>query len=173
MSNSLRLWTAARQASLSITNSQNLLKLMSTESVMPSNHFMLCCPLHLPLSILPSIRVFSNESVFASGGQSTGVSAWRPNVYLDLCSLNLTTTYLAYKSNAESSTVFLILKEKGFFGTSLEVQSLKLWAPSVWGPGLISGRGTRPHVLQLKHPTWHSENQRSCVAQLKDPVCFS
>ena len=56
-------WTAARQASLSITNSQSLLKLMSIESVMPSNHLILCCPLLLQLSIFPSIRVFSNESV--------------------------------------------------------------------------------------------------------------
>ena len=51
-------WTAARQASLSITNSRRLLKLMSTESVMPSNHFILCRPLLLPPSIPPSIRVF-------------------------------------------------------------------------------------------------------------------
>ena len=54
-------WTAAHQASLSITNSPSLLKLMSIESVMPSNHLILCCPLLLP-SIFPSIRVFSNES---------------------------------------------------------------------------------------------------------------
>ena len=56
-------WTAAHQASLSITNSQSLLKLMSTESVMPSNHQILCRPLLLPPSIFPSIMVFSNESV--------------------------------------------------------------------------------------------------------------
>ena len=56
-------WTAARQASLSITNSRSLLKLMSTESVMPSNHLILCCPLLLLPPIFPSIRVFSNESV--------------------------------------------------------------------------------------------------------------
>ena len=56
-------WTAARQASLSITNSRSLLKLMSIESVMPSNHLSLCCPLLLLLSVFPSIRVFSNESV--------------------------------------------------------------------------------------------------------------
>ena len=55
-------WTAARQASLSITNSQSLLKLMSIASMMPSNHLILCCPLLLP-SIFPSIRVFSSESV--------------------------------------------------------------------------------------------------------------
>ena len=55
-------WTAACQASLSITNSQSLLKLMSIESLMPSNHLILCCPLLLLPSIFPSIRVFSNES---------------------------------------------------------------------------------------------------------------
>ena len=56
-------WTAASQASLSITNSQNPLKLMSYELVMPSNHLILCCPLLLPPSIFPSIRLFSSESV--------------------------------------------------------------------------------------------------------------
>ena len=56
-------WTAARQASLSITNSWSSLKLMSIESVMPSSHLILCHPLLLPPSIFPSIRVFSNESV--------------------------------------------------------------------------------------------------------------
>ena len=55
--------TAARQASMFITNSWSLLKLMSTELVMPSNHFILCRPLLLPPSMFPSIRVFLNESV--------------------------------------------------------------------------------------------------------------
>ena len=55
-------WTAARQASLSITNSWSVLRLMSIEWVMPSNHLILCHPLLLPPSIFPSIRVFSNES---------------------------------------------------------------------------------------------------------------
>ena len=56
-------WTAARQASLSMASSQSLLKLMSIELVMPSNHLIFCRPLLLPPSIFPSIRVFSNESV--------------------------------------------------------------------------------------------------------------
>ena len=56
-------WTAARQASLSITNSQSLLKFISIESVMPSNHLILCCPLLLLPSVFPIIRVFSCESV--------------------------------------------------------------------------------------------------------------
>ena len=67
-------WTAAHQASLSITNSQNLLKLMSIELVMPSNHLILCCPLLLLLSML-SIRVFSKESVLCIRCKSIGVSA--------------------------------------------------------------------------------------------------
>ena len=54
-------WTAAHQASLSFTNSQSLLKLMSMESVMPSNHLILCRPLLLLPSVFPTIRVFSNE----------------------------------------------------------------------------------------------------------------
>ena len=61
VSDSTAPWTTACQASLSTTNSQNLLKLMSIESVMPSNHFILCCSLLLPPSNFPSIRVFSNE----------------------------------------------------------------------------------------------------------------
>ena len=56
-------WTAARQASLSITNSWSLLKLMSIESVMPSSHLILCRPLLLLPSVFPSIRVFPSESV--------------------------------------------------------------------------------------------------------------
>ena len=56
-------WTTAHQASLSITNSRSLLKLVSIESVMPSNDHILCCPLHLLPSVFPSIRVFSDELV--------------------------------------------------------------------------------------------------------------
>ena len=63
MSDSVTPWTAARQACLSITNSQSLLKLMSIELVIPTNHVTLCCLLHLLPSIFPSNRVFSNEPV--------------------------------------------------------------------------------------------------------------
>ena len=68
-------WTAAHQACLSITNSWSSFKLMSFERVMPANHLILCRPLLLLPSIFPSIRVFANESAFASGGQSIGASA--------------------------------------------------------------------------------------------------
>ena len=67
-------WTAARQATMSITISQNLFRLRSIESVVPSNYLILCCPLLLLLSI-SSIRVFPLSQLLASGGQSTGTSA--------------------------------------------------------------------------------------------------
>ena len=67
-------WTAVHQASMSITNSQSLLKFMSIESVMPSNHLILCCPLLLPSSIFHGIRVFSDESVLHIRWPSNGVS---------------------------------------------------------------------------------------------------
>ena len=67
-------WTAAPQASLSITNSPSLLKLISIEAVMPSNHLILCHPFLLLPSIFPSIGSFPVSQFFASGGQSIGVS---------------------------------------------------------------------------------------------------
>ena len=68
-------WTAAHQASLSITNAQSLLKLMSTESVMPSNHLILCHPLLLLPSIFPASGSFPVSQFFASGDRSIRVSA--------------------------------------------------------------------------------------------------
>ena len=86
-------WTATRQASLSITNSWSLLKLMSIELVMPSNHLILCRSLLLLLSILLSIRVFSNESVFRIRWPkywSYSFSSSPSNEYSGLISLGLT-----------------------------------------------------------------------------------
>src|SRR5574337_1007846 len=75
LSNSATPWTAARQASLSITNSQSLFKLMFIESVMPSNHLILCRPLLLPPQSFPASGSFQMSQFFTSGGQSIGVSA--------------------------------------------------------------------------------------------------
>ena len=85
-------WSAAGQASLSITNSWRLLKLTSIEPVMPSNHLILCCPLHLLPSIFPSIRVFSNESVLCirwSNYWSFSFSISSSNEYSGLISFSL------------------------------------------------------------------------------------
>ena len=68
-------WTSAHQTSLSITNCRSSPKFMSIESVMPSNHLIICHPLLLLPSIFPSIRVFSMSQLFTSSGQSIGVSA--------------------------------------------------------------------------------------------------
>ena len=92
-------WTTACQASLSITNSWSLLKLMSIESVIPSKHLILCCPLLLLPSVFPSIRVFSNESVLpirwpkywsfsfniSPSNEHPGLISFRMG-WLDLCS---------------------------------------------------------------------------------------
>ena len=85
-------WTAAHQASLSNTKFRSLLKLMSIESVIPSNHLMLCCPLLLLPSILPSIRVFSNESALCIGRpkyQSFSFSISPSNEYSRLISFRI------------------------------------------------------------------------------------
>ena len=89
-------WTAARQASLSITNSWSSLKLMSIESVMPSNHLILCHPLLLLPSIFPSIRVFQMSQFFASGGHSIGVSASAS--VLPMMSVSLNKVLLEHKN---------------------------------------------------------------------------
>ena len=77
-------WTAAYQASLSFTICWSLLKLMSIEPVMPSNRFIICCPLLLPPSIFPASGSFPMSGLFASGGQSIGTS-----VSVSILSMNI------------------------------------------------------------------------------------
>ena len=115
-------WTAAHQASLSITNSQNLLKLMSIESVMPSNHLILCHPLFLPPSIFPSNRVFSNESVlriswpkywsfnFSPSNEYSGLISFRMD-WLDLLPVQGTLKSLLQHHSSKAS----ILQCSAFF----------------------------------------------------------
>ena len=117
-------WTAACQASLSITNSKSLLKLMSIELGMPSNHLVLCCPLLLPPSIFLSINVFSNESVLPIRGpkywsfsfsispsnEYSGLIAFRMD-WLDLLAVQGTLkSFLQHHSSKAS-----ILRSSGFF----------------------------------------------------------
>ena len=102
-------WTAACQASLSITNSWSLLKLMFSKSVMPSNNLILCCPLLLPPSIFPSIRVFSSESVLRIRWPqywSFSFSISPPNEYLGLISFRMDwLDLLAVQGTQESSPI--------------------------------------------------------------------
>ena len=116
-------WTAACQASLSITNSWSLLKLMAIKSVMPSN---LCRPLILPPSIFPRIRVFSMSQFFTSGGQSIGASAFitvLPMNIQDWFPLGL--TGLISLLSKGLSTVFsnTIVQKHYFFGAQLSLRS--------------------------------------------------
>ena len=117
-------WTAARQASLSITNPQNLPKLMSIESVMPSSHLILCRPLLLLPPIPPSIRVFSNESalhikwpkylsfsfsISPSNGHTGLISFWMD--WLDLLAVQGTLKSLLQHHSSKAS----ILRHSTFF----------------------------------------------------------
>ena len=118
MSDSATPWTAQHQASLSIINSWNLLKLMFIELVMPSNHLILCCPLLLPPSIFPSIRVFSNESVLCiwwpeywNFSSSISPSSEHPGLifrmdWLDLLAVQGTLNSLLQQSSSKASILW-------------------------------------------------------------------
>ena len=117
-------WIAARQASLSITNSWNVLRLTSIESVMPSNHLILCCPLLLLPSIFPSIRVFSNQSALhirwpeywsfsfniSPSNEHPGLISFRMD-WLDLLSVQGTLKSLLQHHSSKAS----ILRRSAFF----------------------------------------------------------
>ena len=117
-------WTAACQVSLPITNSRSLLKLMSTESVMPSNHIILCHPFLLSPSILPSIRVFSNESALcirwpkywsfsfniSPSNEHSGLMSFRMD-WLDLLAVQGTRKSLLQRHSSKAS----ILLRSAFF----------------------------------------------------------
>ena len=124
-------WTTARQASLSITNSQSLPNLMSIESVMPSNHLILCCPLLLLPSIFPSIRVFSNESALHIRCPKYGS-----------CSFNIS------PSNEHSGLIFFRMKWLDL----LEVQGTLrcLLQHHSWKASIL--RHSAFFIVQLLHP---------------------
>ena len=119
------LWIAACQASMSITNSQSLLKLMSIESVMPSNHLILCCPLLHPPSIFPSIRVFSNESAFRIRWPkywSFSFNISPSNEYSEVTPLGLTSWILQSKGLSRVFPNTTVQKHQ-FFGARLSLWS--------------------------------------------------
>ena len=126
-------WTAACQASLSITNSQNLLKVISIAWVMPSNHLILCGPLLLLPSIFPSIRVFSNESVLHIRWpkyQNFSFSISPSNEYLGLIPFRMDwLDLLAVQGDFSNTTV----QKHQFFGAQLS-----LWSPSTEIPDKVT-----------------------------------
>ena len=129
-------WTAACQASQSFTISWSLLKLMSIESVMPSNHLVLCCPLLLLPAVLPTIRVFSNESVlcirwlkywsfnFSSSPSSeySGLISFRMD-WLDLLAVQGTLKSLLQHHSSRAS----ILRDSDFFMVQLSYPYMTNW----------------------------------------------
>ena len=124
MSDSANPWTTACQPSLSITNSQSLLKFMSVDSVMPSNHLIFCWFFFSQLQSFPSSESFQMSQLFTSGGQSIGVSAsasvlpmniqdWFPlawTAWISLQSKGLFKSLLQHHSSKAS-----ILRHSGFF----------------------------------------------------------
>ena len=124
-------WTAAHQASLSLNNSQSLLKLMSIGSVMPSHHLILCCPLLLLPSIFPSIRVFSNESVLRIRWPkywSFSFSISPSNEYSGLISLGWT-GWISLQSKGLSGVFSSTTVQKHqFFGTQLSYLILHIFS---------------------------------------------
>ena len=118
-------WTAAHQASLSITNSRSLLKLMSIELVMPSNHLILCCPFFLPPLIFPRIKVFSVLRIrwprywsfsfsISPSNEYSGLISFRMD-WLDLLAIQGTLKSLLQHHSSKSST----LRHSAFFMVQL------------------------------------------------------
>ena len=165
MSDSVTPWIAARQASLSITNPLSLLKLMSIESVMPSNHLILCHPLLLPPSIFPSIRVFSNESAryirwpkYCSFGFNISLS----NEYSGMVSYRMDwLDFLAVQGALKSffqnhSSKASILQCSAFFIFQLSNYSIS----SVQFSHSVVSDSLRPHESQHTRPPCPSQTPR-------------
>ena len=144
-------WTAARQASLSITNSWSLLKLMSIKSVIPSNHLILCHPLLLPPSIFPSIRVLSNESVLHIKGLSFSFSISPSNEYSGLISfktdwLDLLAVQGSLKSLLQhhSSKASILRCSAFFIDTDTAIDICSFCMPSLPPPLLLTSAAPFP-----------------------------
>ena len=144
VSDSATPWTAARQASLSITNLQSLLKLMSIESVMPSNHLILCHPFLLLPSIFPSIRVFSDESALcirwpkywsfsfniSPSKEHSGLISFRMD-WLDLLAVQGTLNSVLQHHNSKTSilwcSAFFIVQLSHLYMTTGKTIALTRW----------------------------------------------
>ena len=159
-------WTAARQASLPFTISWSLLKLMSTESMIPSNHLILCRPLLLLPSVFSSIRPFPMSQLFTSVGQSIGTSAsvlvlpmnihsWLPLGLTDLISLESKGLSRVFSSTTiqKHHQFFSSQSSLGFHGGS----GNKVIACNAGDPGSIPGSGGSPgegNGYPLQYSAW-------------------
>ena len=140
-------WTAAPQASLSITNSQSLLKLMSTESVMPSNHLILCHPFLTHLQSLPTSGSFQMSQLFTRDGQSIGVSASTSVIPMNIQGwfpLGLTSLILLLSKGLSKVFSGTTVRKHQFF--KLETRKARYAAP-VWGLG-TRGAGVKVPILR-------------------------
>ena len=138
-------WTSVCQASLSITNSWGLLKLMSIEWVLPSNYLVLCHPILLLPSVFPSITVFSTESVLRSGGQSIGASASTSVLPINIQNwFPLGLTGLISLQSKGLSRVFsnLTFQRHQFFGAQLS-----LWSSSHIHDHMTTGKAVDRRFL--------------------------
>ena len=178
-------WTAAHQASLSFTVSQSLLKLMSIESVMPSNHLIFCHPLLLLLSIFPSIRVFSSESTLcirwpnywsfsfsiSPFNEYSGLISFRLD-WLDLLSVQETLKSLLQHHNSKAS----ILRCSGFYGPTLT--SVHLIPGSGRSPGGGHGNPLQDSCLEnaMDRRAWwaavHRVSQRQTQLKRLKHTCL-
>ena len=143
MSDSATPWTAARQASLSTTNSRGLLRLKYIESVVPSDHIILCCHLLLPPSIFPSIRVFSDESALCIKWPKYGASAstsvlpmniqdWFPLGWTDLISLESKGLLSLFKHQIQKHHFF---STQFSFWSNSHIHTWLLEKPKLWLDG--------------------------------------
>ena len=145
-------WTAARKASLSITNSWSLLNLTSIQSVMPSNHLILCHPLPLRLQYFPASGSFQMSHFFASGGQSIGLSASASVLQMNIQDwFPLGWTGWIFLQSKRLSRVFsnTIAQKHQFFSTQLSLQSnshICTWERVSWTERRSILRETSPNI---------------------------
>ena len=155
MSNSATAWTAACQASLSITNCQSLLKLMSIESVMLSNQLILCHPLLLLPSVFPSIRVFSNELVLRIRwpkywsfsfriSPSNGYSTSKSNEYSDskVVLMSYDSWVKALRRVLSAMEEVLLVALVAIFVAVILTAAPWPWSPSMWTSKVVEPKGT-------------------------------
>ena len=180
MSNSATPWTSARQAFLSITDPQSLPKLMSIESLMPSNHLILCHPLLLLPSIFPSIRVLSNESALhirwlkywsfsfsiSPSNEYSGLFAFRMD-WLDLLAVQGTLKSLLQHHSSKASilrfSAFFVVQLSNQYVTTGQTKALTRWTFFVKGMSLLFNMLSRLVI------TFLPRSKRLLISWLQSP----